>query len=59
MRRGYVYSVTEQGIDEDAGRTRLTFRYRTRTWTVVVETDDTLVETRHQLTSRYQHTTIE
>ena len=26
MRRGYVYSVTEQGIDSDAGRTRLTFR---------------------------------
>ena len=24
MRRGYVYNVTERGIDEDAGRTRLT-----------------------------------
>jgi hypothetical protein len=58
MRRGYVYSVTEQGIDEDAGHTRLTFRYRTRTWTVVIKTDDTLVETRHQPTSRHQRTTI-
>ena len=28
MRRGYVYSLAERGIDEDAGRTRLTFRYR-------------------------------
>ena len=45
MRRGYVYSVTEQGIEGDAGRTRLTFRYRTRWWTVVVEPDGTLVET--------------
>ena len=28
MRRGLVYSVAERGIDEDEGRTRLTFRYR-------------------------------
>ena len=45
MRRGYVYSLAEQGVAEDAGRTRLTFRYRTRSWTVVVEPDGTLVET--------------
>ena len=45
MRRGYVYSLGEQGIAEDAGRTRLTFRYRTRSWTVVVEPDGTLIET--------------
>ena len=44
MRRGYVYSVTEQGIDSDAGRTRLTFRYRARSWCVVVYPDGTLVE---------------
>ena len=43
--RSYVYSVGERGIDEDAGRTRLTFRYRNRSWTVVVEPDGTLVET--------------
>jgi hypothetical protein len=35
MRRGYVYSLAEQGVGEDAGRTRLTFRCRTRSWTVV------------------------
>jgi len=58
MRRGFVYSVTEQGID-DVGRARLTFRYRNRSWTVVVEPDGTLVETRHQQISRLQHTTIE
>jgi hypothetical protein len=45
MRRGYVYSVAERGIDEEAGRTRLAFRYRNRSWTVVVEPDGTLVET--------------
>ena len=45
MRRGNVYSLGEQGIAEDAGCTRLTFRYRTRSWTVEVEPDGTLVET--------------
>jgi hypothetical protein len=30
MRKGIVYSVAETGVDEDAGRIRLTFRYRTR-----------------------------
>ena len=45
MRRGYVYSLGKQGIAEDAGCTRLTFRYRSRSWTVVVEPDGTLVET--------------
>jgi hypothetical protein len=44
MRKGIVYSVAEAGVDEDAGRIRLTFRYRTRAWTVVVEPDGTLVE---------------
>jgi hypothetical protein len=44
MRRGHVYSVIEQGIDSDAGRTRLTFRYRARSWCVVVDPDGTLVE---------------
>jgi hypothetical protein len=31
--------VAERGIDEDEGRTRLTFRYRARSWTVVVKPD--------------------
>ena len=39
MRKGIVYSVTETGINEDVGRTRLTFRYRSRVWTVVVDPD--------------------
>jgi hypothetical protein len=42
MRRGLVYSVAERGIDEDEGRTRLTFRYRARSWTVVVKPDGSL-----------------
>ncbi|WP_372707701.1 DUF6522 family protein [Brevundimonas sp.] len=44
MPKGIVSTVAETGIDEDAGRTRLTFRYRSRTWTVVVDTDGSLVE---------------
>ena len=44
MAKGLVTSVTETGVDEDAGCTRLTFRYRARIWRVVVEADGTLVE---------------
>ena len=44
MRKGNVSSGAEAGINEDAGRTRVTFRYRTRAWTVVVEPDGTWVE---------------
>lgn len=44
MRKGIVYSVTEAGFDEDVGRTRLTFRYRSRAWTVVIDPDGNLVE---------------
>jgi hypothetical protein len=44
MRKGIVYSVAETGINEDAGRTRLTFRYRSRAWTVVVDPEGNLVE---------------
>ena len=44
MRKGIVYSVSETGINEDVGRTRLTFRYRARAWTVVVDPDGSLVE---------------
>ena len=42
MHKGNVSSVAETGINEDAGRTRVTFRYRTRAWTVVVDPDGTL-----------------
>ena len=44
MRRGIVYGVVERGVGEDAGRLRLTFRHRARSWTVVVEADGTLNE---------------
>ena len=44
MAGGLVTSVAEVGVDEDAGRTRLTFRYRARIWRVVVEADGTLLE---------------
>jgi Family of unknown function (DUF6522) len=44
MRRGVVYGVAERGVGEDAGRLRLTFRYRARSWTVAVEADGTLNE---------------
>ena len=44
MRRGIIYSVVERGVGDDAGRLRLTFRYRARAWTVVVHRDGTLSE---------------
>jgi hypothetical protein len=44
MRRGIVYGVVERGVGEDAGRLRLTVRYRARSWTAVVEPDGTLHE---------------
>ena len=44
MRKGMVSGVAETGINEDVGRTRLTFRYGSRAWTVVVEPDGNLVE---------------
>ncbi len=43
MQRGIIYSVVERGMGEDAGRLRLTFRYRARAWTVVVQGDGTLI----------------
>lgn len=44
MAKGRVVSVAEKGVGEDAGRTRLTFRYRARIWRVVVEADGRLIE---------------
>ena len=44
MRSGFVYGVVEKGVDEHEGRTRLTFRYRARSWTVVVKSDGSVVE---------------
>ena len=44
MAKGLVMSVTETGEDEDAGRTRLSFRYRARVWRVVIESDGSLFD---------------
>ena len=37
MKRGIVYGVVERGEADDAGRMRLTFRYRARSWSVTLE----------------------
>lgn len=37
MQRGIVYGVVERGEGDDAGRVRLTFRYRARSWSVTLE----------------------
>jgi hypothetical protein len=42
--RGIVYGLVERGFGNDAGRLRLTFRYRVRSWTVVVQPGGTLDE---------------
>ena len=44
MRKGSIDSVAEVGTNDDAGCTRLTFRFRARAWTVVVEPDGSVVE---------------
>ena len=37
MKRGIVYGVVARGEGDDVGRTRLTFRYRARSWSVTLE----------------------
>lgn len=44
MRRGIVYGVTERGEGADQGRTRLTIRYRDRSWSAIVEPDGSFEE---------------
>jgi len=44
MRKGVVAGVTEIGLNEDVGRTRLTFRFHTRSLTVAIEHDGNLVK---------------
>ena len=39
MRRGHLCCLVETGVDEDQGRTRVTVRWRARSWTVVIEPD--------------------
>jgi len=44
MTKGIASTFAETGMDEDVGRTRLTFRYRWRTWTIVVDPDGSFSE---------------
>ncbi len=44
MGKGLVYCVAEKGTEEDLGRMRLTFRYRARSWTVIVEPGGVLMK---------------
>jgi hypothetical protein len=37
MKRGVVYGVVERGEGEDAGRMRLTIRYRAQSWSMILE----------------------
>ncbi len=41
LRRGQITCLVEAGVDEDRGRTRVTVRHHTRSWTVVIEADGT------------------
>ena len=43
MRRGIVYSTSERGIGEDAGRSRLTFCYRSRVFRLIVTTSGEII----------------
>ncbi len=42
LRAGAVYQTPEQGVAEDAGRLRVTFRYRSRAFRIVIEADGTI-----------------
>lgn len=44
MAKGLVTNIAETGVDEDAGRRRLTFRYRSRVWCVEIDADGALTE---------------
>lgn len=37
LQRGVVYGVVERGQGADEGRLRVTFRYRLRSWMVVLD----------------------
>jgi hypothetical protein len=56
MREGIVSSVAEAGINEDVGRTRLTFRHLSRVWIVVVDPDGTVVENSADVAPQPTHT---
>ena len=37
VQRGIVYSLVERGEGDDAGRVRLTVRYRAKSWSITLE----------------------
>lgn len=41
FKRGLVFGVVERGEGEDAGRMRLTLRYRSKSWSVIRQHDAT------------------
>jgi len=44
LRNGTAVGTVERGEGEDAGRTRLTYRYLDRAWSICVEPDGRIVE---------------
>ncbi len=44
MDRGQLTAEVRKGVDEDAGRTQVTFRYRGLRWIVIVEVDGLITE---------------
>ena len=44
MRSGEITSLSEKGIDDDAGRARLTFHYRDRAVRLVVDKTGTILK---------------
>ncbi|SIT88216.1 hypothetical protein SAMN05421665_2651 [Yoonia rosea] len=45
MRAGEITSRSEQGIDEDAGRVRLTFWYKSQRVRLICDADGTVLKT--------------
>jgi hypothetical protein len=46
LRAGVIFQTMERGIDEDAGRLRITFRYRNRRFQVVTDGSGQTVHSR-------------
>ena len=46
LRAGVIFQAMERGIDEDAGRLRITFRYRNRQYQVVTDGSGQIVHSR-------------
>jgi hypothetical protein len=47
LRAGIVYQAAEQGLGSDAGRRRLTFRFRHRQFRVIVDEEGYVVHPGH------------